>query len=243
MTHGDPAAAAAALTGLIAPFGFVSPTDRWMPEGFDVLDEAELHKSRRLLAEKHCEIIRDWWFAKYIGGLQTGPSFDIASTCTVTVGNDQRPGILLVEAKAHDEELIKEEGGKRLTKGGSSTNHAHIGTVIGKANKPFSDATDSAWSLSHEHCYQMSNRFASACKLTELGYPVILVYLGFLHATEMTDLGNPLSSPKDWDRLVTAHSMPLFPQAVWNQAWTLHGQAFVPLIKTLDWPLPPKCES
>lgn len=184
LTHGTPNAIAARLTKLIDPWGNVSASDAWMPEGFEQTDEAELHKAVRLLtAAGHCEQIRDWWF-KIVRGEQTAPSFDIASTCTA----GSKRGILLVEAKAHDLELIDEEKGKSIKQEpstGQRTNHDHIGEAISNANKPFADSTGHPWSLSRDDRYQMSNRFASACKLTELGYPVILVYLGFVNAEDM----------------------------------------------------------
>ena len=85
---------------------------------------------------------------------------------------------------------------------------------------------------SHEHHYQMTNRFAWSWKLTELGYPVILVYLGFLEATEMRKgrEQNPLNSHAEWEGLVKAHSQPLFPEGVWDRQWVIHGQPFVPRI-------------
>ena len=56
---------------------------------------------------------------------------------------------------------------------------------IKEANAALADQTELDWALSHERRYQMANRIAWSRKLTELGYPVILVYLGFLRAEEM----------------------------------------------------------
>jgi hypothetical protein len=36
------------------------------------------------------------------------------------------------------------------------------------------------WALSRDRCYQMSNRFALAYRLAELGILVVLICLGFL---------------------------------------------------------------
>jgi len=245
MTHGNPKDVAARLTELIAPFGSITPNDRWMPEGFEQTTEFEPHKAIRLLGEEHCTKVRNWWFAIFRGDLQKSANFDIASTCIVTVGNERNPGILLVEAKAHEKELRKEQGGKSLGEKSSENarlNHERIGTAIRATNEPFTRATGSAWSLSRDSHYQMSNRFASACKLAELRYPVILVYLGFLNAKEMADAGQLIETPAQWDTLVKLHSQPLFPAAVWNHRWTLHGQPFIPLIRSLDWPLEPGIE-
>ena len=54
----------------------------------------------------------------------------------------------------------------------------------------------------------MANRFAWSWKLTELGYPVILVYLGFLRAEEMQKGGEqePFDNHAHWECLVKAHT-------------------------------------
>lgn len=57
----------------------------------------------------------------------------------------------------------------------------------------------------------MSNRFAWSWKLTELGIPVVLIYLGFLRATEMADRGSAIVDEADWRRQVLSHSAALFP--------------------------------
>ena len=72
----------------------------------------------------------------------------------------------------------------------------------------------------------MANRFAWSWKLTQLGYPVILVYLGFLGAEEMRKEGEqtPFASHAEWEGLVKAHSEPLFPAEVWDRQCVIHGQ-------------------
>jgi hypothetical protein len=215
-----------------------------MPQGFERVDEAELHKAASLLSPKHRQEIKNWWF-KIFKGRQTGPSFDIASTCTVTVNGERHRGLLLLEAKAHDTELRNEEGGKKLSEEPSKNqcaNDDHIRKVIADVNTPFEIGTGLKWALSCDLRYQMSNRFASACKLAELGYCVILVYLGFLNAAEMRGEGNPIASGENWKRLVVAHSKPLFPELVWNQAHKVHGQWIIPLIRSteMDYDRPPR---
>jgi len=236
LTHGSVEDVAARLTNLVSPFANVTPNDSWMPQGFEQTDEAELHKATRLLGNEHCEQIKHWWFDIFRGGLQKGPSFDIASTCTI----EGRPGIMLVEAKAHDKELMNEEGPKPLKEGASDgeiRNHQRIAEAIHATNEPFTISTESTWKLSRDSRYQMSNRFASAFKLTELGYPVVLVYLSFLSADEMTDLGKPFENEEKWEILVKTHSEPLFPAAIWNRRWNVNSVPFIPLIRSLEMPL------
>ena len=81
----------------------------------------------------------------------------------------------------------------------------------------------------------MSNRFAWAWKLTELGFPVILAYLGFVGCEEMRerDRQRPVKNHGDWRELVLWHSAPL-PAEVWNREWRVNGRSFIPLILTSD---------
>ena len=69
----------------------------------------------------------------------------------------------------------------------------------------------------------------------ELGYPVILVYLGFLEADEMQQgKRRPLANHDEWERLVRSHSESLFPGKVWNRAWTVHRRRFAPRICSVE---------
>ena len=144
--------------------------------------------------------------------------------------------MLLVEAKAHTKELNDELKGKDL-KGNASANsrlnHIRIGAAIQEANVSLMDQTHLVWSLQRDRSYQMSNRFAWSWKLLELGYPVILVYLGFVNAEEMRRGRNqvPFADHSHWKSCVISHSMPLLPAEVWNNQWAVHDCIFVPHIK------------
>jgi len=229
---------------MIEPWGEVSETDRWMPEGFDNITEAQLHDAPRLLdRDKFGNQLRDWWLA-VTSPLSMTPNFDIASTCQVIVGDKSEPGLLLVEAKAHDRELINVEAGKQLKppKGGallsvaSRRNHVRIGASIQDANLAMAGETGLPWALSRDWNYQMSNRFAWSWKLTELEIPVILVYLGFLNAEEMRKPKNqtPFADHDDWDAQVKAHSELLLPESTWSKPWSLHGQSFISLVRSME---------
>ena len=80
----------------------------------------------------------------------------------------------------------------------------------------------------------MSNRFAWAWKLCTLGYPVALVYLGFIGAKEMP---KPFDQEDDWHNLVRDHSDPLFPSEIWDRNIDIHGVTLMPLIRTSLQPL------
>lgn len=239
LTHGSPDVVAARLTDLAAPFATVSSGDRWMPQGFLDSGEAQLHDAPRLVDPRIGDQLKSWWLAPASQRAMT-PNFDIASTCTI----EGAAGLLLVEAKAHDEELNKELAGRLLAKKSSEdrkASHGKIADAIESARLGFEQATSLRWAIARDSCYQMSNRFAWAWKLTELGVSVVLVYLAFLRASEMEDKGRPFAGPEDWEKLVKAHSQPLFGAEVWGRRWACNGRVFVPLIRSIEWPLAERC--
>ncbi len=244
LTKGTDCEIAARLTSLIEPWGKVRLTDRWMPSGFERCAEAQLHSANELLPDRQDrENLRDWWLAISTERTAT-PNIDLASTCLVR----GKEGLLLVEAKAHDAELRNEERGKPLADHASDDsrrNHDHIDLAIRAANVFLSDETKLTWSLSRDSHYQMSNRFALAWKLTELGIPVILAYLGFISCEEMGkgEKQRPVSSQEEWEEMVRVHSRPLFPDEVWNRELRVCGQSLIPIIRTWKQPLPvSKCD-
>ena len=237
LTRGTPESVAARLTALAAPFATVGPTDKWMPQGFDQTDEATLPEAARLLPEEVRTELKRWWLAVASNTSRT-PNWDIASTCTV----EGKPGILLIEAKAHEQELIKEETGRKNIEtpvsGSARRNLLRIEWAIRDANIALSEHTGLAWALSRDWSYQMSNRFAWSLKLAELGIPVVLVYLGFLKANDMSKPGEiPFAQADAWSTLVTTHSASLFPSEVWGRRWSINGVPLIPLIRSRETPL------
>ena len=226
LTHGPPEQVASRLNALVAPYGSVFEADQWMPEGFEQTDEAQLHQVPRLLSKQACSTLSEWWLAEQGDNSRT-PNWDIASTCTL----DGVRGLLLVEAKAHTRELKVDD-----QVAGSLRNRERISECIEEANVALADQTGLDWTLSHKHRYQMANRFAWSWKLTELGYPVILVYLGFLGAEEMRKgrEQHPLKNHAEWGGLVKAHSEPLFPARVWDRQWRIRDQTFLPRICPIE---------
>jgi hypothetical protein len=175
LTHGHNEEVAHRLTSLIAPRCRVSAADKWMPTGFEATEEAQLHKAECLIpSADDRQVLKHWWLADPRPTSRT-PTWDIASTCLI----DGRRGLLLMEAKAHEAELINEACGKRFDQGSSQVNHYRIGRAIAEANEGLQIATKMEWRLSSARCYQMSNRFAWAWKLCTLGYPVALCIWAF----------------------------------------------------------------
>ena len=192
--------------------------------------EPKLGRVKDLLTESERAAVRAWWLESRPGN---EPNWDVASTCTVR----GRRGLLLVEAKAHNSELKTAGKGPPSESENSQANHDRIGAAIDSARAGFSMATGTPWGISRDTHFQISNRFAYSWKLSEFGYPVVLVYLGFLHAEEMRDKGAPFASHAEWEALVKAHSQTLFPGTFWNNPFELNGQTFMPLIRSLEQPL------
>lgn len=223
LTHGARKDVAARLTELAAdPLVTVTEKDYWLPDGFCRIEEAKLDSEPNLLpSDADRDKLRKWWLAV---GPNT-PSWDIACTCTIA----DNKGLLLVEAKAHENEPFN-------TRSKSCKNHQRIGEAISEANAKLTEQTELCWTLSRDKHYQMSNRFAWAWKLTEIGYSVVLVYLGFLNAREMSNIGTPFADDNCWKEYVKKHSQHLFPTKVWDQKWTLHRRTFIPCIRSLTTP-------
>jgi hypothetical protein len=243
MMHGERSAVADRLTRLVdLPDVVVTQESRWMPRGLPVqrsdgswdvspATEAKLDEPNELIAANESKALSTWWLAH--SEKANTPNWDIASTCKVSGKN----GLLLVEAKAHSGELAGEGRGKKLDPDASDNsfaNHLKIGNAISDAAARYQRSTGLPFAISRDQRYQMSNRFAMASKLAEMGYAVVLVYLGFLNAREMAgrDL---LTSLEQWEKLVTDHSVVLFPKALWGQRMTLNGHPFIPIIRTSKW--------
>ena len=242
LTHGPRDAVAARIaaltvpTGSNEPFSDVTVNDAWMPQGFDVIEEAQLHKATRLIDGSVAEALRAWWLPHGRASSRS-PNLDIASTCNI----EGRRGLILVEAKAHGRELEGEARAKPLAdkaSQGSKINHESIGAAIKEACQGLHAATGLDWHIGRDNHYQMSNRFAWGWKLAQLGVPVVLVYLGFVGARDMTrGTEMPFEDAAAWDAAVRRHSAPLFPNCVWNTKLRVNDVPFVPIIKSVELPL------
>lgn len=222
LTRGTREQVAERLTKLIAPWGLVAATDNWMPQGFDDVKEAQLHNAPRLLdVNPYGQALKSWWLA-VAGPTSVTPNWDIVSTCTI----DGKHGLLLVEAKAHYEELKQDD----RCGASSKRNFERIGEAVREANDAL-DKVHDGWNLSHENHYQLCNRFAWSWKLATLGFPVILVYLGFLNADEMPD---PFQNVQSWDATLRNYARGVVPESVWNNHLLIDSVSIYPLIRTSE---------
>jgi hypothetical protein len=226
LTHGDRSTIAKSLTKLIEPFGIISVYDQWMPQGFDDVEEAQLHNAPSLLPLKDFgQVLSSWWLV-HARPTSATPNWDIASTCSIA----GKRGLLLVEAKAHLGELKADD-----RTGATEENRLRIEDAIGEANSAL-NAISAGWDLSPVSHYQLCNRFAWAWKLATLSIPVILVYLGFLNAGEMTD---PFATHKEWEFAVRNYANTVVPKSVWGRKLSIEGISIYPLIRSLEIALPP----
>ena len=134
LTDGSRAEVAGRLSGLVKPYGSVSRTYSWVPNGFEYTDEVQLQNPNAFVKDEISRELKDWWF-EVRGG--SGPTWDLVSQCVVGSSKRARRGILLVEAKAHWAELEGERVGKNLSAGASRNshrNHDRIGNAIEEAN-------------------------------------------------------------------------------------------------------------
>jgi len=193
----------------------ISPQDYWMPQGLRNYKETTLVESEHFVPRNTQRQLKYWWLKKPRGAML--PNWDIASTCTI----EGRKGLLLVEAKAHDKEL-SDAGKSEPTSENGRLNHEQIKTAIAQANAGL-DAVVPGWGLSRDSHYQLSNRFAWAWKLATMGVPVVLVYLGFMDATEMTDQGQPFDCHEIWQECIQKHAEGIVPETAWNERLEVNG--------------------
>ena len=215
----------------------IDHSDRWMPYGKPVrkdgswdntpAKEAKLDDLASLLPrnikrqQEIKEQLRCWWLAAK--GRANTPNWDIASTCTIK----GKPGLLLVEAKAHVSELCPKPDKCSST---NPENRAQICRAIAQANEAFQSATGEKWGLSRDHHYQLSNRFAWSWKLASLDIPVVLVYLGFLNAQDMT--GKELfRSCTDWKNALKDYGEGVVDNTCWGKWLKFNCTLLLPLIR------------
>jgi hypothetical protein len=211
------------LSLLVSPLATVDETKHhWVPGGLLNHAEAKLGECSSFLTPEIREELTSWWLINRRGA--NTPNWDIVSTCTL----EGKEGLILIEAKAHDLEL-KCDGKSE----GDAGNDRQILSAIGGANQALNGIVP-GWAITRDSHYQLSNRFAWAWKVASLGVPVILVYLGFLGADEMSRCGQPFSSDQEWKSLMMDHAAELVPEAAWERRLQTGGAPMWATIRTLD---------
>jgi len=155
--------------------------------------------------------LRTWWLT-YERGANT-PNWDLAAGCEV----EGRPGLILVEAKANVPELSV--AGKSMDAGGSAAsiaNHERIALAIEEACAALRRVSD-ATSISRDSHYQLSNRVAFAWKVASLGVPTVLVYLGFVADTGISDAGTPFATEANWRSAFAEYAYSVVPNELFER--------------------------
>ena len=220
------------INALIMPAkATISVYDNWMPKSLHLEKEAELKDFLKFnISHELEENIHDWWLAVKHGIDQT-PNWDLVSICKI---NGER-GILLVEAKAHWDELENESHGKKLdakASDNSKSNHEQIGKAIAQANTAI-NKTIKGVSISRDQCYQLSNRVAHAWWLANQEIPVVLLYLGFLNCQDMHDGKRKLfKDDADWQNCFESHAKKVGVEKLLNQTVGCGKSEFVTICRS-----------
>lgn len=210
------------LNHLIKPVkASITIYDKWIPDANNAEKEAELKDFLKYnFSPELGEKIHDWWLEVKHPRAST-PNWDLVSTCTI----EGKKGLLLVEAKAHAEELHTE--GKSIdsdASADSAKNHERIGKAIEEARLAFNKEI-SGISISRDNCYQLSNRVAHAWWLANQGVPVVLMYLGFLNCQDMNDGKNKLlTDDEDWQNCFKSHAQNVGVEKIIDQ-WVDCGES------------------
>lgn len=177
-----------------------SKSEVYMPKGSENHKEAELKDFlKNTIWSGLGDMIRDWWLEEIRSGTRT-PNWDFVSTCTI----NEQTGLLLVEAKAHWNELKADD---RAGAKPNSKNLFKIRSAIREAREEINKVTAPlSISISIDRCYQLSNRVAHAWWLANQGVPVILLYLGFLNRTEMSKNGKIFEDNNEWQKCFQAYA-------------------------------------
>lgn len=195
------------LNDLLRPTGaVVGPSEVWMPRGYGLAKEAKLSAVHpAFLPEAVQQQLSDWWLVHKRGA--NVPNWDLAATCSI----GGRRGLVLVEAKAHENELSP--AGKELKASASANsqeNHGWIGQAIEEAREAL-DRIMPGVRISRDSHYQLSNRVAFAWKLASLGVPSILMYLGFIGDEGIADVGPHFRSEAHWQETVWDYMKQVLP--------------------------------
>ena len=219
LTSEAPTKVAAFLDSLVAPHALVTTEDHWAPRGFIEADEAKLGETPGFLPEADRAVLTRWWLAQ--PGRANTPNWDLVSTCRI----NGRPGLILVEAKAHEGELSDDVCGATHPE-----NRQQIDNALAEAEVAWNTLASGATLSANSH-YQLSNRFAFAWKVAKMGVPVVLLYLGFIDAHEMEEDGRTLlRDHAQWRRCFLARSNGTIPEDAWDRTFDVDGTPLTTLI-------------
>ena len=171
------------------------------------------------------EKMKDWWA---VSGKKS--TWDLLSNCNI----DGKPGILLVEAKAHERELHYYGKSKSSAKNQkvAKKNTKIIKDCIIEAKSALNKVGQGRFNISIGSHYQLSNRFADAWKLASVGYNIVLVYLGFIGDQHFHDF---LTNSEHWERVMGAYMHKVIPLSIPDKTICIEaGGSLRMIIMSLD---------
>lgn len=203
------------LEALVAPAPCrIAPDANYLPRSHAKPAEARLDVFGRQVMPDHpvWDELRRWWL-RHPKGANT-PNWDLAVTCDIA----EKPGLLLVEAKANVPELSEagkapaRDDGRRgpVSAQRSAENAEQILAAIDSARSALEPRLPGIC-ISRDRHYQLSNRLAFAWKLASYGIPTILLYLGF---TGDTGLRAPLRDEAEWQAHFRSHLAAVCPSGI-----------------------------
>ena len=211
------------LVGL--PECIVTHPSVWQPRGYSEPEETRLESSgAQFVPGIDCwNDLAAWWLLHHRGANR--PNWDLVVACDIM----GKPGLALIEAKAHAREL--DWGKKRLRQNASDhsvENHEQIRKAIAQASTAL-DRIIPGVRISRESHYQLANRVAYSWKLASMGVPVLLVYLGFTGDNGIADVGPPLRDHEHWQSLMQAYTAGVLPDG-FLERWLQCGEAQMRMI-------------
>ncbi len=189
------------------------------PKGREAPEEWTLRKFCKTYYNRQFDYqaFDNWW----LPDRYRNPQWDILTTCIIK----GKPGILLVEGKANDKELVTD--GRQLdvkASEQSKINYEKIGDCIAEAAQWLGEHIGDI-GISRDTHYQLSNRVASAWKLAQCGLPTVLLYLGFTGDGGIRDAGEPFVDDNHWQRVMGAYMAGVLPLHFLDKLIVVEGGA------------------
>jgi hypothetical protein len=173
-------------------------------------------QSEPFLSREQQDQLADWWLVHKRGAKL--PTWDLV---VAALDKSGRPGLVLIEAKAHASELS--EAGKQWPQRKSpeeqkrsNGNHERIGRAISEATISLQHI-DPDIRLSRDKSYQLSNRIAFAWKLASMGIPVALIYLGFIGDAAISCAEDCFHEAAQWRKAFLGHAAEHFPARLYDR--------------------------
>lgn len=154
--------------------------------------------------------LKCWWLAHQRGAKL--PTWDLVIRAS---GGSSDHALILFEAKAHATEFCA-DGKPRYIRSAleeqlrTDANHERIGEAISEACRSLACVLPGV-NITRDSHYQFANRIAFAWKLSSLGVPVALVYLGFIGDATIAAPQHCFSGPADWTNSFTERTAQMFP--------------------------------